>query len=214
MHYFEMRWKGPYPFNEQVIGLFPENPGLYVFTEKWSKQLEANDPRPSRDHPDYQSAMNLFRTSPCVLYVGLSKTNLRSRVKGYLLPKTDPKGKQPDHEGKLRPKTGQKGNPHYKVNKHKGRAWIHAHQYFSQDPQIHAHQYFSQDPELRGRVNPVFVWWTEDAYPANKERGLVEELNPLLNTYLQPGPIERSLRASGRETPGEPGRLHGALTPT
>jgi len=112
--------------------------------------LRPNAQIPTKDHPDFERAMETFRAKPCVLYVGQTEDALRTRLRGYrfkpyLQIVRRPKGTPPRHE----------------ADSHKGRALLHAHQYFN---------------------GPIFLWWAEDDTPRKTEDTLIKELNPVLNT--------------------------------
>jgi hypothetical protein len=143
--YPTLTWHGPFPLASYDFSLVPPEPGVYIFTE-FSHPLKPNAPIPTKDHPDYERAMETFRITPCVLYVGKAgsrTSNLRTRLSGYRL------------------------NKFLRVDKHKGRALLHAHQ-------------IAQSEILTG---PIFLWWAVNHTPKETESILIKELNPVLNTH-------------------------------
>lgn len=118
MLYSNLRWAGPFPLGNFDFAGVPSKSGVYVFTE-FNTALKPNAPIPSRPHPDYERTMEMFRNTPCVLYVGKA-SNLRTRLPGYRF--------RPYLEIVRRPA----GSPPRQVaDKHKGRALLHAQQYLN-----------------------------------------------------------------------------------
>jgi hypothetical protein len=152
MEFTALNWNGPFPFENLSLGSVPREPGVYVFSES-AGELCPNPPLPSRSSPQYQRAIERLRARACVLYVGRSK-DLGGRLRGYRFT--------PYLEIRRRPKGSP---PRHTADRHKGRALLHAHQYFE---------------------GQLYVRWavTEDSHRV--EAALIRELRPVLNTMGLP----------------------------
>jgi hypothetical protein len=148
MLFSTLPWKGPFPLASLDWALAPDKSGVYAFTE-YDTPLEPNPRTPAPDHPDYERLIEDLRKRPCVLYVGRAKT-LRDRMRGYRF--------KPYLEIVRRPMGSP---PRHSADRHKGRALLHAQQFFS---------------------GPIYVWWADAANYAKTEESLILELNPVLNT--------------------------------
>ena len=141
--YDELPWSEPaclddYPnpetWREFVNASIPRAPGVYVFSE-FAGALQPNPPW--RD----------LRSHKCILYVGKA-SNLNTRVRGY----------------RFRPYLDiprRRGDPRHVADSHKGRALIHAAQFFE---------------------NRVYLRWVVQGSPKLAESRLIQELKPVLNT--------------------------------
>jgi len=142
-----LKWVGPHELSILDDAKVPERPGVYVFTEYHTLPYP-NKTRPTPNHPNYVKMIEESRVTPCLLYIGKA-ANLRKRFKGYRL-------RWPLNARKQK---GQDTN--YRANRHKGRALLHAHQFFDK---------------------PIYLWWTESNSPKELESSLIKEMHPVLNT--------------------------------
>lgn len=151
MLYASLTWAGPHLLNGMDLSLIPEKPGVYVLSE-YSTPLVPNPRRPVAADSDYEAVIERLRNTPCILYVGKA-SNLNKRVRGYRF--------KPYLEIVRRPA----GTPaRHTADKHKGRALLHAQQYFG---------------------GPMYLWWTITSTAAkakSTEDQLLTELQPALNT--------------------------------
>ena len=145
-------WQGPFPLAETDFSSVPPRPGVYVFTE-YPTALLPNPLLPPPGSPAYESEMARLRRALTVLYVGKA-TSLASRLPGYRF--------RPYLEIVRRPHGSP---PRHQADRHKGRALLHAQQFFE---------------------GPVFLRWAETDSPAQAEAALIRELRPVLNTLLPP----------------------------
>lgn len=148
MQYQTLSWQGPFQFATLDRAKIPAQPGVYVFTE-YATALRPNPPLPPEGAPGYEAAIESFRAMPCLLYVGKA-TTLSSRLPGYrfrpyLTIRRRPAGSPPRHE----------------ADRHKGRALLHAQQFFDGD---------------------LYLWWALTSTPEFVEMELIRELRPALNT--------------------------------
>jgi hypothetical protein len=150
MKYLNLPWNGPHLLSTLDIKLAPEGSGVYVFTED-AGVLRPNPALPPKSDPSYAAVIGHLRNTPCVLYVGKA-SNLRTRLAGYRF--------RPYLEIERR-----SGPPIHVTSPHKGRALLHAHQFFN---------------------TTTYVRWAVDGSPAQTERDLIRELRPVLNTYGLP----------------------------
>jgi hypothetical protein len=152
MRYLELPWQGPFQLSAFDFSRVPARPGVYVFTE-YSSPLTPNLPLPAETDQGYEDAINRLRLTPCVLYVGkaatLSTRLLGYRFRPYLEIQRRPDGTPPKHT----------------TSRHKGRALLHAQQFFD---------------------GPVHLRWAETASPGTVEDELIRELRPVLNTVGMP----------------------------
>jgi hypothetical protein len=152
MRYLSLPWSPPELLsNLDFTGLREalSHPGVYVFTE-YDGPLGPNPKTPDESDPNYESVVARFRQTPAVLYVGKAN-NLYTRLPGY----------------RFRPylsiKRRMGAPPQHKAPRHRGRALLHAQQFFSDFP--------------------VYLRWAVDDTPAQTEHDLINELDPVLNTY-------------------------------
>jgi hypothetical protein len=151
MLYMTLKWQGPFLLLNFDFSRVPARPGVYVFTE-YAGPLRPNPPLPPETDPGYQALIGQLRTTPCLLYVGKA-TSLASRLLGYRF--------RPYLEIQRRPKGTP---PRHAADRHKGRALLHAHQFFD------------------GRT---YLSWAETSTAAEArttEDALIKELRPVLNT--------------------------------
>ena len=152
MKYIELQWDGPHLLSSLDFALVPSRPGVYVFTE-CSGPLRPNPLLPGESDPRHAAALESMRRTACVLYVGRA-SNLQSRLRGYRF--------RPYLEINRRPKGTP---PRHVADRHKGRALLHAHQYFD---------------------GILYVRWAVDNWPKLTEPQLIRELRPALNTLGLP----------------------------
>jgi hypothetical protein len=119
-----------------------------VFTEH-NGPLVPNLPLPAETDPGYEAAIARLRLTPCVLYVGKAAT-LSTRLPGYRF--------RPYLEIQRRPDGTP---PRHTTSRHKGRALLHAQQFFD---------------------GPVHLRWAETSSPGTVEAELIRTLRPVLNT--------------------------------
>jgi len=155
--YLELEWSVPVKVVELEKSDLPASSGVYVFTDH-DAALVPNPPRLPENHPKAESRNAERRSTPGVLYVGKAK-NLRSRVFGYkfrpyLSIKRRPKGTPPRHV----------------ADRHRGRALLHAQQYFG----------------FEGLEPPLYVRWASVSKPGEVEDELIMELLPYLNKIGKP----------------------------
>jgi hypothetical protein len=148
MFYSTLNWQGPFPLAMFDFSKLPSGPGVYVFTES-ATPLVPNPPLPSESNPGYAAVMEKLRTTPCVLYVGRAKS-LSDRLRGYRF--------KPYLEIVRRPVGSP---PRHEADRHKGRALLHAQQYFQ---------------------GPIYLRWAQTAAYVQTEVELIWELHPVLNT--------------------------------
>ncbi|MBN1696471.1 MAG: hypothetical protein JW881_03050 [Spirochaetales bacterium] len=149
--YNQLKWIGPYRLSTidfKKINI-PAGSGVYVFTE-YPDPLKPNPRLPSETDPNYVKAIDKMRITPSVVYVGKAK-DLHTRLPGY---KFRPYLEIKRHGG--RP-------PKHKTSRHKGRALLHASQYFN---------------------GTLFLRWAYLPLCSilSKETQLIKELRPALNT--------------------------------
>ncbi|RIK73348.1 MAG: hypothetical protein DCC68_25080 [Planctomycetota bacterium] len=151
MLYASLIWDGPHLLASMDLDLIPEKPGVYVLSE-YSTPLRPNPRRPIPADTNYEAEIEHLRSTPCILYVGKA-SNLNKRVRGYRF--------KPYLEIVRRPA----GTPaRHTADRHKGRALLHAQQYFG---------------------GPMHLWWTVTSSAAKAkttEDQLLTELQPVLNT--------------------------------
>jgi hypothetical protein len=147
MFYTTLQWHGPFNLASLDFSQLPNKSGVYVFTED-STSLKPNPPRLVRKDENYESVNELLRGTPCILYVGKA-TTLSTRVRGYRFKPYM----------LIRRRSGPTSR--HEVDPHKGRALLHAQQYFE---------------------GPIFLRWAETPNPETVESALLRELNPVLNT--------------------------------
>jgi hypothetical protein len=155
MYHKTLHWHGPCKLADLVTNKFkqlPKQSGVYVFTEYDDKPLEPNPLLLVKDDKNYESQNEKLRGEKCVLYVGMAGI-LKTRVRGYLF--------KPYLEIMRR-----SGPPRHEADPHKGRALLHAHQYYAYE-------------KLTGSI---FLWWAETKNAGVVETALIRELNPVLNT--------------------------------
>jgi hypothetical protein len=148
MLYDTLKWQGPFLLATMDFSKVPEKSGVYVFTE-FATRLVPNPFLPDETDPDYEAAILNLRKMHCVLYVGKA-TTLSTRLPGYrFTPYLEiirrPIGTPPRHQ----------------ANRHKGRALLHAQQFFE---------------------GPLHLRWAETPSPHVAEATLIRELRPVLNT--------------------------------
>src|ERR1700674_3924672 len=148
MLYDTLMWQGPCLLARIDFSKVPASPGVYVFTE-YATPLVPNPILPAETDPEYEAAINRLRVMHCVLYVGKAPT-LSTRLPGYrFTPYLEiirrPIGTPPRHQ----------------ANRHKGRALLHAQQFFE---------------------GPLHLRWAETPSPHVAEATLIRELRPVLNT--------------------------------
>jgi hypothetical protein len=124
-------------------------PGVYVFTE-YEGPLAPNPKIPDELDPQYRSVVERFRGTPAVLYVGKAK-NLYTRLPGYRF------------RPYLQIKRRMGAPPKHKAPRHRGRALLHAQQFYSDFP--------------------LYLRWALDSTPEQTEHVLINELYPVLNAY-------------------------------
>jgi hypothetical protein len=150
MRWLTLPWSSPYLLAALDFRIVPRSPGVYVFTED-PGPLRPNPPLPAESDPDYEAAIERLRGTPCVLYVGKA-SDLSARLPGY----------------RFRPYlevVRRSGPPRHVTSPHKGRALLHAQQFFNA---------------------ATYLRWAVDPWPAAAERELIRELRPVLNTYGLP----------------------------
>ena len=152
MRYLALQWQGPFPLAAFDFSRVPPRPGIYVFTE-YDAPLTPNLPLPAETDPGYEDAITRLRRTPCVLYVGKA-TTLSTRLPGYRF--------RPYLEIQRRPEGSP---PRHTTHRHKGRALLHAQQFFD---------------------GPVYLRWAETSSPGTVEAELIRELRPVLNTVGMP----------------------------
>ena len=150
--YWKLKWTEALPVRS-LVGKdnIPKRPGVYVFSDS-TASLIPNPRLPLKSDPNYERHMQKRRPLLHVIYVGKA-TNLRTRIIGYKFIKRG---------GRL---------PKRVADRHKGRALLHAHQYFAEE----------------GLEPPLYVRWAivdgGDDLLKETEGQLIRELNPALNTY-------------------------------
>ena len=144
MQYLALQWQGPFPLATFDFSHVPPRPGVYVFTE-YNAPLTPNFSLPAETDEGYEDAITRLRLTPCVLYVGKA-ANLSTRLPGYRF--------RPYLEIQRRPEGTP---PKHTTSRHKGRALMHAQQFFD---------------------GPVYLQWAETSSP-----GTVEDV---LNTVGMP----------------------------
>ena len=152
MQYLALPWQGPFPLATVDFSRVPARPGVYVFIE-YNAPLAPNPSLPAETDQGYEAAINRLRQTPCVLYVGKA-ANLSTRLPGYRF--------RPYLEIERRP---YGSSPRHTTSRHKGRALLHAQQFFE---------------------GPVFLRWAETSSPGTVEDQLIKELRPVLNTVGMP----------------------------
>lgn len=125
------------------------HPGVYVFTE-YGGPLTPNPKPPDESDPTYEAVIEQFRRTPGLLYVGKA-SNLYTRLPGYRF------------KPYLQIKRRLGAPPKHKAPRHRGRALLHAQQFYSDFP--------------------LFLRWAVDGNPGTTEHTLINELNPVLNAY-------------------------------
>jgi hypothetical protein len=154
--YQMLDWCGPFELASVDFGAegpVPAGPGVYLFSESANK-LAPNESSQGEDSSKYRGDLDSPEPLDCVLYLGKA-SNLKTRLPGYRF--------KPYLEIKRRPAGAA---PVHKADRHKGRALLHAHQYF---------------------YRTIYVRWAETKNPEQVERELMGELRPVLNTYLVSG---------------------------
>jgi hypothetical protein len=147
-----LNWRGPFYFATLDFSMVPSRSGVYAFTE-YPTSITPNPPLPPEGAAGYEEAIERFRAMPCLLYVGKA-TTLSSRVRGYRF--------RPYLEIRRRPKGTP---PRHEADEHKGRAMLHAQQFFAEWP--------------------LYFWWSETSTVQAAEfleGRLIRELRPALNT--------------------------------
>jgi hypothetical protein len=152
MQYLKLQWQGPFPLAAFDFTRVPSRSGVYVFTE-FNAPLRPNAPLPAETDPGYDIAIARLRHTPCVLYVGKA-AKLSTRLPGYRF--------RPYLEIQRRPFGSA---PRHTTSRHKGRALLHAQQFFE---------------------GPVYLRWAETSSPGTVEDQLIRELRPVLNTVGMP----------------------------
>lgn len=152
MQYLQLPWQGPFRLATFDFSRVPPRPGVYVFTE-YDAPLSPNLSLPAETDPGYEEAVVRLRHTPCVLYVGKA-TTLSTRLPGYRF--------RPYLEIQRRPAGTP---PRHTADRHKGRALLHAQQFFE---------------------GPVYLRWAETSSPGIAEASLIRELRPVLNTVGMP----------------------------
>jgi hypothetical protein len=125
------------------------HPGVYVFTE-YNGPLTPNRKLPDDSDPAYEATIEQLRQTPVVLYVGKA-SNLYTRLPGYRF------------KPYLQVKRRMGAPPKHKAPRHRGRALLHAQQFYSDFP--------------------LFLRWAVDGNPGATEHALINELYPVLNAY-------------------------------
>ena len=151
MRYQDLPWSHPvlllsHDFTDRKESL--SHPGVYVFTE-YDGTLTPNPKLPDESAPTYLTAIEQFRRTPAILYVGKA-SNLYTRLPGYRF------------KPYLQIKRRMGAPPKHKAPQHRGRALLHAQQFYSDFP--------------------LFLRWAFVGTPELIERELINELNPVLNT--------------------------------
>ena len=156
MIYQSINWNGPFLLETYNFAELPKRPGVYIFTDSESP-LKPNPKIPPEDDPAYGEVIQFIRSNPCVMYIGKSN-NLFKRLPGYKF--------KPYLEIKRRPKGTP---PRHVADRHRGRALLHAHQYFA---------YEKLEP-------PLYLRWALDDNPLHTEKLLIKELLPLTNKTVK-----------------------------
>jgi hypothetical protein len=138
MRYLTLPWSAPFLLETIDFGIVPASRGVYVFTED-AGPLRPNPAVPPASDPGYRSVVEGLRSMPCVLYVGKA-SNLRTRLPGYRFT--------PYLEIRRRD-----GSPRHVTSPHKGRALVHAQQFFT--------------------GASTYVRWAVDETPAETEASLI-----------------------------------------
>lgn len=149
--YEMIKWNGPYLVESYDFSAVSPVSGVYVFSESMDP-LRPNPFIPPCG-PERASALELVRSSPCILYVGMS-VNLQRRLPGYKF--------RPYLEIKRRPKGTP---PRHIADRHRGRALLHAQQFF---------HYEGLEPLL-------YLRWAHVGTPRKTEAALIRELRPCIN---------------------------------
>jgi hypothetical protein len=152
VRYNVLPWSDPVPLSGLDFTSLKESlgcPGVYVFTE-YDGPLTPNPKLPPESDPTYLAVVERLRRTRVVLYVGKA-SNLYTRLPGYRF--------KPYLEIKRR----KGATPRHKAPRHRGRALLHAQQFYSEFP--------------------LYLRWAADANPAVTEHTLINELNPVLNAY-------------------------------
>jgi len=157
MTYTALDWQGPYPLATCDFAKVPAKKGVYAFTE-YKTALKPNETRLFRSDPKYIFRTEGQRGTPCLLYIGKA-TTLSTRLRGYRF--------KPYLE--IRRRSGPPSR--HQADRHKGRALLHAAQYFADEN--------STDSKIE---NSIFLWWAETSTPETTEMALIRELHPVLNT--------------------------------
>jgi len=152
MRYMILPWSPPKLLtNLDFTGLQGtlSRPGVYVFTE-YEGPLAPNPKIPDESDPNYESIVERFRQIPALLYVGKAN-NLYTRLPGYRF------------RPYLQIKRRMGAPPKHKAPRHRGRALLHAQQFYSDFL--------------------LYLRWALDSTPEQTEHALINELYPVLNTY-------------------------------
>ena len=150
--YQQLEWNGPFLVAGYDFSGVPPIPGFYVFSES-DDALKPNPRIPPEGTPGREKVLCRLRSSPCIFYVGKSR-NLRRRLPGYRF--------RPYLEIKRRPKGTP---PKHVADRHRGRALLHAQQYFHHE----------------GLERPLYLRWAHTTNPGVVEEALIEELQPTIN---------------------------------